>query len=204
VAEFTLLVKGYARLLGRDGYIASPNVVLIEDNGKRVLVDPGSNVGLLKRALTRRGLAPPDIDLIFLTHFHPDHILNIRLFPEVTACDGFSTYRGDRAVPHSSRFLPGTGIEIIRTRGHSPGHASLLFDTSRGRFAVAGDIFAWFNDDEPRYDLASLINQPDPFANDMATLKKTRQWLLEMADYIIPGHGEIFASPCRRGDRDAR
>jgi glyoxylase-like metal-dependent hydrolase (beta-lactamase superfamily II) len=100
--------------------------------------------------------------------------------------------------------VPGTGIEIIRTRGHSPGHASLLFDTSRGRFAVAGDIFAWFNDDEPRYDLASLINQPDPFADDMATLKKTRQRLLEMTDYIIPGHGEIFASPCRRGARDAR
>ncbi len=195
MAVFEILVKGYARILGKHSYVASPNTVLIKEGNKRVLVDPGANIDLLKRALARRRLKPSDIDLIFLTHYHPDHVLNIRLFPKTLICDGYSIYRGDRAEPHPSHYLLDTDIEIVRTPGHSAGHSCLLFDTDKGRCAVAGDVFAWYDNQEPACDLRSLINLSDPFAQDMATLKKTRRRLLEMADWIIPGHGRPFPSP---------
>lgn len=198
MAAFEILVKGYARLLGRNSYVASPNTVLIRDGDRCVLVDPGASARRLKSALSRRRIKATEIDLIFLTHYHPDHILNIRLFPDTTLCDGYSIYRGDRAEPHRSHYLPGTEIEIVRTPGHSAGHSSLIFNTEGGRYAVAGDVFAWYDDQHPSYDLPSLLALTDPFAQDKATLKKTRRQLLEMADWIIPGHGRPFPSPVRR------
>ncbi|MCX8126654.1 MAG: MBL fold metallo-hydrolase, partial [Dehalococcoidia bacterium] len=197
MALFKILVKGYARLVGRNSYVASPNTVLIQDSGKNVLVDPGANARRLKSSLARHRIKKSDVDLIFLTHYHPDHILNIRLFPDTLLCDGYSIYHGDRAEAHASRYLPGTHIEIIRTPGHSPGHSSLLFQTDSGRYAVAGDVFSWYDDQIPNYDLPSLIALPDPFAQDMDALKTTRRYLLEIADWIIPGHGRPFPSPLR-------
>ena len=32
----------------------------------------------------------------------------------------------------------------------------------------------------------------DPYASDMKKLKESRKKLLELADYIIPGHGKMF------------
>ena len=69
----TVLVEGYA-YPGPDGsYIAQPSTVLIETPDKKILVDPGTNEEKLLLAFANRHLKLEDIDMIFLSHYHPDH-----------------------------------------------------------------------------------------------------------------------------------
>jgi len=70
--------------------------------------------------------------------------------------------------------------------------------TKDGTVAVAGDIFWWTTDEEPpfvktpdgkqKFD----IEKKDEFATDMEELKHSREEILSIADWIIPGHGKMF------------
>lgn len=53
---------------------------MIKYIGLNILVDPGANRKKLLEALEKDGLRPEYIDMVFLTHYHLDHILNIRSF----------------------------------------------------------------------------------------------------------------------------
>lgn len=70
---------GMATSQGRIGYCG---VTLLRGT-KNILVDV-AQVGrraILLEKLKDRGLSPNDIDLVFLTHAHWDHSLNVDLFP---------------------------------------------------------------------------------------------------------------------------
>ncbi len=191
MAQVTLLTRGYMHRLSGGVIHASPSVTLIKDSGINVLVDPGANAKILVEALFREGLTPDKIDLVFLTHYHPDHVLNIRLFPDKDILDVNNIYRGDLEIPYEDS-IPGTEIEVVPTPGHAPEHAALLVDTDQGRCLVAGDLFWWPDDAVQKTDHRSLIDLEDEFAFDHVVLAESRQRSLEMADYVIPGHGKPF------------
>lgn len=189
-----MLVEGYARQ--KKGWLeASPTTVLIEDNGKRVLVDPGCNEKLLLDALKKQDLEPSKIDYIFLTHYHMDHLLNIRLFPGKDVVDADTIYSGDMELSYSGT-LPGTSVKVIATPGHAHEHASLLVKTDKGIVAIAGDLW-WWMDKKQKTDLKSLLTVDDPFSKSDAQIKESRELILSKADYIIPGHGKMFKVPSK-------
>ena len=201
MAEFKLLINGYARIT-KSGYRASSAVVLVRDSGKIILVDPGCNEVRLLASLKKEKIKPSDIDYIFLTHFHLDHILNIRLFPKTTILDVDTIYKGDRGVLYGTstvalakvdkKCVPGTKIEVIPTPGHAYEHGSLLMQTEKGKVAIAGDIFWWVDGEKQKLDYKSLVNKADPFVKNKKQLIASRKLLLKKADWIIPGHGETF------------
>lgn len=201
-AEISVLTEGYVIGLAGGGYRASPSAVLIEDGGKRVLVDPGADRGGLLSGLSERGLRPDEIDLIFVTHPHLDHILNICLFPGTEVCDLTFVYREDEEIPYG-KLIPGTGIEVLPTPGHSPDHASLLVPVGEETWLVAGDLFWWKDGAIQRTDPESLLALDDELAYDLAALRASRAKALERADLVIPGHGKIFR-PDRRSQSRLR
>lgn len=82
-------------------------------------------------------------------------------------------------------------IEIIDTPGHVSEHLSLLVDTSEGKVAIAGDVIWWSDTQEQIVDpYQKELNQAVDM--NMESLIKSRKKLLQMADYIIPGHGKKF------------
>jgi len=187
LAEVEILIEGYAKRT-KDGWIASPSTVLIRDSGLNILADPGSNKKLLLKRLTEEKLKPEDIDMIFLTHYHLDHSLNIRLFPDCDVLDGNEINKDDKILSYSGK-IPNTNIKVIETPGHSVEHASLLVETERGKIVVAGDVFWWIDDEKQVVD----ISRPDQAHScDMKKLIASRKKVLEIADYIIPGHGKMF------------
>ena len=178
------MLTGYYSLGDTTGRAGS-TITLIEDKDLRVVVDPGAlaDPGLLLRELDKRGLSADDIDVVFITHSHMDHLRNIGLFPGAKILDYWGWWQGD--VWSSPTGMINDHIKVIETPGHSHDSISLSVDTAEGVIAICGDVF-WDSTFPER-------PEDDPFASDAALLAKSRKKLLETADYIIPGHGDIFA-----------
>lgn len=191
MAWISVLAEGYVVTLAGGGFRASPSTVLLEESGRRVLADPGADGRWLSSALSDRGLSPSEIDLIFITHGHLDHLLNLRLFPDAEVCDGSFLYRRDEAIPYG-RFLPDTEIEVLPTPGHTPDHASLLVPSGGETWLVAGDLFWWRDGAVQRTDLTSLLALEDELATDPEALRRSRIEALRRAQVVIPGHGRPF------------
>lgn len=195
---FKILIEGYARMEG-DITHASPSTILIYSNDKKVLMDPGTNNEMLMKSLDAEKLKPEDIDVVYLTHYHPDHWLNIRLFPITTPIiDATLIWNDDAEFPISDK-IPDTNIQIIPTPGHAGEHSSLLIETKdMGKVCFAQDVFWWMDGKQQTNNLEELVNYPDPFASDMEAQKDSRQKILDLADWIVPGHGKMFKNPTRK------
>lgn len=195
--KIKILVEGYAHKGKPGSYIASPTSTLIFHKSKTILVDPGANDKKLLSALTREGRTVADINFIYLTHYHPDHFLNIRFFPKADICDGETLWRSDKEYFYKNT-IPQTDIQILKTPGHADEHTSLLVETSEyGKVCIAADVFWWEDGKQKSDTIKDLMNHNDPFANDVKALKKSREKVLKVADYIIPGHGKIFKNPTK-------
>ncbi|MBI4018385.1 MAG: MBL fold metallo-hydrolase [Candidatus Aenigmarchaeota archaeon] len=184
--EVKVLIEGYAKKT-RKGWTASSTCTLIRDGKAIIIVDPGINRKMLMSRLRKAKIKPERVDYVLLTHYHPDHALNAALFPKAKLIDHSSVYDGDKGVDHNGT-VPGTGIRIIPTPGHTRGHCSASVKTDKGTVVLSGDVF-WFWDNENQ----SLdLERPDEFAGDIENLRASRRKLLQIADYIIPGHGGMM------------
>jgi glyoxylase-like metal-dependent hydrolase (beta-lactamase superfamily II) len=191
MSEVRILVEGYAKKLEK-GWRASSTTCLIMSENKRIITDPGCNREKLMGALEREGLGTGDIDYVFLSHCHPDHILLAGIFEKAkfVTFDTNMLYDGDLMTEFDANFL-GKDIEIIETPGHVLEHLSLLVDTPVGRVAIAGDVIWWTEEEKQIFEL----NQEDHSrakGMNMEELIESRKKLAELADFIIPGHGKMF------------
>ena len=192
MAEVKILVKGYAR---EEGYIekASSAVTLIKEKGINILVDTGMNRKLLLESLNKENLSVKDIDYIILTHTHIDHCLLAGIFENALIVDDSSIYSFSGEIQEHNGKVPKTDIEIIKTPGHDQFHCSVLVnDNKLGKVVIAADVFWWKDDEEQKIDTDNLLNHKDPYVKDEEKLKSSRKKILKIADYIIPGHGNIF------------
>ncbi len=190
-----ILIAGYARS-GKNGtYIASPTTTLIFHQDKMILVDPGTNAPKLMESLKRENLTPQDIDILFLSHYHPDHFLNIRLFPTHPVYDGTLIWKGEQEISYNHT-LPGTNLEVIPTPGHAQEQASIIVHTKEfGLVCIAQDVWWWEDGQQKSETVADLMSLEDPFVWNKEELRKSREKVLNLADWIIPGHGKMFKNP---------
>ena len=106
MTKVKVLIEGYAKQTS-SGWLASSTAVLIEDSGKKILVDPGTNKDLLLDRMEEEGLTPKDINFIFLTHYHIDHTFLVALFTDSKLLDGSVIYEKDLETEYSE-VIPGT------------------------------------------------------------------------------------------------
>ena len=161
------------------------------DSGKKILIDAGISYKRIQESLFRLNTDIAEIDGIFITHLHMDHIMNIRLFPDATVFDIDQIFHDDEIKQHGGKIL-NTSIEIIPTPGHDLNHASLIVETEKGATAIAGDVFWWEDQEKQKIDEKNLLSHKDCYAKNSKTLCRSRKKLLKLSDYIIPGHGKPF------------
>jgi len=183
----TVLIEGYANVNPDNTWNATSSTTLIETGGHKIIVDPGCHRRLLLSALKKSGLRVGDIDIVFVSHYHPDHCLLMGIFPNAIVYDSVQYQKGPIGG-ETGDHLPGTDIQVIKTPGHAPEHASLLVPTAKGRVLIAADVFWWPEGVEQIVD----INSSDEFASDTPALMLSRSHALQLADFIIPGHGRMF------------
>ena len=159
-----------------------------------LIVDPSiADETVMTEELKRRtGLAPNDIDMVFITHQHGDHVSGLKHFPKARWVAGSETASilnksGSFAkqIESAGSSLFGT-IDVISTPGHTTDHHSLRFDYKGMSIVIAGDSVAtkdfW---DEKRMYYNAL---------DVAESKRTMEKINSLADIIVPGHDNFFVN----------
>ncbi|MCX6818889.1 MAG: MBL fold metallo-hydrolase [Candidatus Aenigmarchaeota archaeon] len=183
-----VLIEGYAEPL-KNGWLANSSVVLIKSNGKNIIADPGFDREKILNVLKKEKLKTSDIDFVFLTHGHIDHSLLAGIFENAKIVDELYVYQKDVITKHDG-VIPGTDLKVIRTPGHMEEHCSLIVKTEKGVYAVAGDVFWWSENEKQEIDTNKPDNDPEHM--NIQKLIASRKKILELADYIIPGHGKMF------------
>lgn len=174
-----LLSAGYA-----DERVAS-SVTFVRDGEALIVVDPGmvAERRLILEPLAVLGVAPEAVTHVFLSHHHPDHTVNVALFPNAEVVDFWARYRGDEWLDHDGdghRLAPRSALWL--TPGHTEEDASLVVQADDAVYAMT---HAWWRGDR--------TPEVDPLAWDQGRLEASRQRLLEGGiDIVIPGHGEPF------------
>ncbi len=173
-----LLTAGYA------GDRVASSVCLIRDGDALIVADPGmvaSRAAILD-PLRALGVAPEAVSTVFLSHHHPDHTMNVALFPNAEVVDFWARYRDDVWLDHDGdgyRLSPRT--ELWLTPGHTPQDASLIVRADDGVYALT---HLWWREDR--------TPEIDPLASDQSSLEANRERVLAVADVVIPGHGPAF------------
>ena len=180
MAEVKVLIEGYTTADTPEENSCS-TITLVKDKEIIMIVDPGTlkDQKLLIEKLKEESLTIKDINVVCVTHSHMDHYRNIGMFPDAKALDYWGLWYRDKVEDWNSRFTD--NIQIIKTPGHNYDGITLLVKTDKGIIAICGDVF-WKEN----------LPEDDPYASDKEKLKESRKKVLEIADYIIPGHGTMF------------
>jgi glyoxylase-like metal-dependent hydrolase (beta-lactamase superfamily II) len=175
--------------------ITSSTVTLIK-GAKNVVVDSGGfadDAETIKKMLAKEGLKTEQIDIAIATHYHWDHVSNFHLFKNARLykCYSFSSYidiknNKTALVNIQDGFRITDDIELILTPGHVEHHMSVVVNTNKGKVVIAGDAIG-------RKEWIDLTKFPDKrYVWDEKKYTESRKKILKIADYVIPGHGDIF------------
>jgi glyoxylase-like metal-dependent hydrolase (beta-lactamase superfamily II) len=187
-----VLKEGYAIPTGPGAQRADGTVTLVK-GAHKVLVDTGGpwDRDAIISALAAEGLSPADVDHVICTHGHSDHVGNIGLFPHATLIVSHDISNGDLYTSHpfarGERYAIDEHLEVIPTPGHTSQDVSVVVRTQAGVYAIAGDLFECEGDlvDEELWRASS---------EDSALQAESRARILSLADFIVPGHGGMFAT----------
>jgi glyoxylase-like metal-dependent hydrolase (beta-lactamase superfamily II) len=180
MATVHLLHAGYIR----DGGHVGSSIALVRDGDALIVTDPGlvADRSLILDPLAAQGVRPEDVTHVFLSHHHPDHTVNIALFPNAEVVDFWARYRDDLWLDHDGDgHRLAANSELWLTPGHSEEDATLVVSADDGVYALTH--LWWRTDRTPEID---------PFASDQAALESGRARVLAVADIVIPGHGPSF------------
>lgn len=188
--KVTVLIEGYS-YTGEDGRYRATGTSSIITGPVNVLVDTGGpwDKDLLLQKLKSLDVEPEDINYVVCTHGHSDHVGNLNLFLESKHFVGFDIY--ERDIYSENDFKEGCAynlfedsLVVIPTPGHMHHDVSVVVKDVQGlgTVAICGDLFECEKDDDTWQGISEwpeeqLIN---------------RKKIMELADYIVPGHGPMF------------
>lgn len=176
--RWDLLTAGYAsdRVAG--------TVSLLRDADRVIVVDPGmvADRALMLDPLGEHGFTPSEVTDVIISHHHPDHTVNIALFPRAAVHDFQATYRDDVWTDHEPGDRPLTdSITLLATPGHTDQDISTAVRTDQGLVVLT---HLWWSSAGP---------EQDPFAPDDGRLRRSRARVLDLDPVlIVPGHGAPF------------
>lgn len=190
-ASVVVLKPGYARWEGYASQRACGTITLVRSH-KNCVVDLGipSNKDLIFKKLKEHNLTPKDIDFVILTHSDVDHIGNLNLFPDATFIGGNDVIQGDHFKEFfKEKYIVDENVSVIHTPGHDNRSITVLVKTREGLVAITGDLFEYNKD----WLTADTLEAWEPWSQDKGLQNKSRSKIWKLADFIVPGHGDMFA-----------
>ena len=184
MAKVKILVEGYTNAdLGVEAgqEKTCPTITLVLDKDMVMVVDPGvlDDQKILVDALAKEGFSVNDVNVVCLTHSHIDHYRNAGMFPKAKVLEYFGLWDGGKVQDWQENFT--NDIQILKTPGHDYTCITLFIKTDDGIVAVCGDVF--WKENGPEFDM---------YASDHQKLQHSRGLVLEIAQWIVPGHGGMY------------
>jgi len=156
------------------------HVYLIYLDGKKIVIDTASDLDKkeLISNLKELNLTPKQIDIILLTHNHPDHVGNINLFENAVIYGNKADFSSKKVYDINK--LKIKGLKIMHTPGHTKGGICIYL--AKQKILFSGDTL-FGRGIVGRTDLEG--GSSSKLAGSLKKLKKV--------DYRIlcPGHGII-------------
>lgn len=175
-------------------------ILNLEGSDKAVVIDPGDDVALIKRALSSMNLSA---EAILLTHGHYDHMLGAahlknefgckvyihekdkvylenRTYNLCPDCDAerFLPIAPDGLIPEGDFEVSGISFTVILTPGHTPGGVCLYLENQKT--LISGDTL-----------FSNGFGRTDFVGGDWLTLCKSLKKLFALPPetFVYPGHG---------------
>ena len=134
-------------------HVERPDATFGAQSGLKVMMEKEDAIVARLAAL---GVKPDDVAIVVNSHLHFDHAGNNGAFPRATFvvqaahlafAKGKPNFPGIywdiaelRYLPVTGRTRVATGVEVVPTPGHAPGHQSLVVDLAQsGRVVLTGD-----------------------------------------------------------------
>lgn len=182
----------------QNGIPSSVSVFLADIGGKKILFDTGLGMPGCRMlpSMEALGVKPEDVDYLYLTHFHGDHIGGMLkdgqpVFPNAQVYASKKEYDAWMAMPDDRKaqvvetmdayrdrlhlFTPGEtipcGVETMDASGHTPGHTVYKF----GKFIVVGDLMHGVALQMPHPEICAAYDM------DFPTAVSTRKDVLKYA-----------------------
>ncbi len=177
MAKFHLLSAGYG------GERVASTVSVVESTDGLVVIDPGmvASRDAILDPLAALGHDVEDVTDVVISHHHPDHTINIALFPKARVHDHWAIYENDVWTARPAEgFQVAEDVVLWETPGHTPQDITTM--VSDGDETIAFTHLWW-------YETAPF---DDPLATDADSLHRGRERVLEVATLIVPGHGDPF------------
>jgi glyoxylase-like metal-dependent hydrolase (beta-lactamase superfamily II) len=160
------------------------SITLVRDGEALIVADPGmvARRSLILDPLAALGVSPDAVTHVFLSHHHPDHTVNIALFPNAEVVDFWARYRDDLWLDHEGDgYLLAPNTQLWLTPGHAEEDATLVVTADDATYALT---HLWWH--------ADRTPEIDPVGFDQPAIERGRARVLATADVVIPGHGEPF------------
>jgi hydroxyacylglutathione hydrolase len=199
------LEEGLYAYLWQDAYDNNCNSYVIRKE-MTVLIDPGHSrhLGNVLSQMEGDGISPEEINLILITHAHPDHFEGVEAFldkPVRIAMakdeeqylrgsgrslfegtdETFPKFRIDFHLKEGKLHLGSETFEIFQTPGHSPGSLCIYWPDRKVLFT--GDVIFYGG-----------IGRTDFMEGNPESLKTSIERMSRLkTDLLLPGHGEIVS-----------
>lgn len=178
------------------------SILFSETTHKAVVIDPGGDVDRIQSFLSERNL---EVEAIWLTHGHIDHVGGVGQLQEQLKCPILGPHADDQflldmveqqgehyGVQGGRNFTPDkylddgdqlefgeTTFNVYHCPGHSPGH--VIFHAAAKKFAFVGDVL--FQGSIGRTDL------PGGNFEQLIQSVVEKLWPLGSETQFLPGHG---------------
>lgn len=174
---------------------------LVDTGKEKILFDTGLGQGGIQKALAEAGVTPDQIDVVVITHMHPDHIggmttsgaatfANARYVTGRTEYDFWAKMDAENRVADlvSKKVTPmaekmtfvedggevASGITAMAAFGHTPGHMTYMLDSGDQQLLLTADLanhYVW-SFAQPEWEVR--------FDMDKAAATASRRRILDM------------------------
>ena len=208
----------YASLNLPDGIPASVSTFLLQVDGKNILFDAGLGAfgGQTRSRLAALGVNPENIDLIYLTHFHMDHIAglvtkdsadkDVKVFKNAAIYAGkveYDAWMNDIPKNDMQKAVMGIykdslhlfafgdslphGVLALDAVGHTPGHTAFQFSN----LLVIGDLMHGYalQKDHPEINSNYDMDKEKSIESRKRLMQYARENKLTMAGMHLPPPG---------------
>lgn len=203
--EVKVIFQGFPGKMTR-GYMSWSSVVYVESANKKLVYDTG---GFVERSelpvrFEKFGIDLNDIDILVLSHFHHDHVINFDYFPNARILmhekevQWLKTKPSDWAVPNylfpavqqtgrleivseDREILP--GVSTLLSPGHTPGLMALVLDEKDKTTVIAGDAVK---------NVKEFISGKVDMSLDNTASANSIKKIREIGDIVIPGHDRVI------------